>query len=470
MMTALEQQIDQKMVAWLIGLVDQGESAGTGSMFKKKAKAQREDTFGRGFGRLRVSRTGQVTVARVIVNELIKEPAVTETVDELISLVRAGCNQLVLDLREVERITSSFVGTLAEAHRCCLSVPGGLLRLSGVRPEIRPIFRYTGLERELKLFEDLNTAVNSPWPLAGQPRPLPVGILNALTASDQDQKNGGQMPEIQAEIEAGTLVQHTLLQLRVDVGSRAGQMVRVRRSPWLIGRDSACRLRCSTDVVSRLHAQIETDGLFHWQIRDLGSRNGTFVNDVRIKEPHRLIAGDQIRIGPLLCTVLPGSSGLEESQIDDAVANWLIGSELDQAELNGTSTGTQEIVQAQQAGPAGKIRVTEIQGVRVIAPRTPEIVDEESAEIVQEALENAIQEKADARLVLDLGLVSAMSSRVLGVMLAISLKLSRCGGELRLAHPRPAMRARLEMFRVTDIVPLYETLDEAVVASWDREP
>ena len=472
METVLEQQLDQKMVDWLVGLVDQGAGVTSGGSsekggfgLKKKSNAKSEDTFGRGFGRLRVSRTGQVTVARVIVNELIKEPAVTETVEELISLVKAGCDRLVLDLREVDRITSSFVGTLAEAHRYCLSVPGGLLRLCGIRPEIRPIFRYTGLEKELRLFEDLNTAVNTAWPMAGLPRPLPVGMLSALTAHDQ--KSGGEMQERQVDQSQKPQPALAPLKLRVEVGSRAGQTIAVRRSPWLIGRDPRCRLRCGTDVVSRLHAQIESDSLLHWQIRDLGSRNGTFVNDVPIQGPHRLVAGDRVRIGPLVCTVLLGPSGLGEVVLEDTVANWLIGPESDAEQEHGTVTHTQEVVVPQTNAPANKVRVTEIQGVRVIAPRTAEILDDLAAEALQEALEEAVTERPDARIVLDLGLVSAMSSRALGVVLAVSLKLARSGGQLRLAHPRPAMRTRLELFRVTELVPMYETLDEAVVAAWD---
>src|SRR5258708_2793946 len=49
-------------------------------------------------------------------------------------------------------------------------------------------------------------------------------------------------------------------------------------------------------TVSRLHAVLErTPG--GWCIRDLGSRNGTFVNGVRVLADKALHAGDEIRVG-----------------------------------------------------------------------------------------------------------------------------------------------------------------------------
>jgi phosphoserine phosphatase RsbU/P len=48
--------------------------------------------------------------------------------------------------------------------------------------------------------------------------------------------------------------------------------------------------------VSRRHAQIETSDRGH-VLEDLGSGNGTYVNDARIAHPHRLQPGDIVRVG-----------------------------------------------------------------------------------------------------------------------------------------------------------------------------
>lgn len=52
----------------------------------------------------------------------------------------------------------------------------------------------------------------------------------------------------------------------------------------------------SDAAVSRLHAALEPYGAT-WCIRDLGSRNGTFVNGERVISERALHHGDEIRIG-----------------------------------------------------------------------------------------------------------------------------------------------------------------------------
>lgn len=84
----------------------------------------------------------------------------------------------------------------------------------------------------------------------------------------------------------------------------------------LVGRSSACEVRLPNDPlhwdVSRRHCLITTRGR-RVTIRDLGSRNGTYVNGRKIGQrapwvsaegagdwvppPHRLRDGDQIRVG-----------------------------------------------------------------------------------------------------------------------------------------------------------------------------
>jgi hypothetical protein len=56
----------------------------------------------------------------------------------------------------------------------------------------------------------------------------------------------------------------------------------------LVGRGPACQLRLDEPKLSNVHAELIWDG-GGWQLRDLGSRNGTFVAGARI-EPGQLIA------------------------------------------------------------------------------------------------------------------------------------------------------------------------------------
>ena len=68
-----------------------------------------------------------------------------------------------------------------------------------------------------------------------------------------------------------------------------------------IGRGRDCEFPVCTDDVSRRHAEVYTDdGLF--LVRDLSSRNGTFVNGELIGGPRALEPGDRIGVGSAAIT------------------------------------------------------------------------------------------------------------------------------------------------------------------------
>ncbi|MCL4434562.1 MAG: FHA domain-containing protein [Actinobacteria bacterium] len=64
-----------------------------------------------------------------------------------------------------------------------------------------------------------------------------------------------------------------------------------------IGKGSNADVRIVDDrAVSRLHASVEPIGA-GWCVRDLGSRNGTYVNGIRIWSQKALHPGDEVRMG-----------------------------------------------------------------------------------------------------------------------------------------------------------------------------
>ena len=64
----------------------------------------------------------------------------------------------------------------------------------------------------------------------------------------------------------------------------------------LIGRSQDATIRLVDNGVSRQHATIRRDGKLFW-LADLGSANGTFVNDVAISTPRALRHGDHLQFG-----------------------------------------------------------------------------------------------------------------------------------------------------------------------------
>jgi DNA-binding winged helix-turn-helix (wHTH) protein len=64
----------------------------------------------------------------------------------------------------------------------------------------------------------------------------------------------------------------------------------------LIGRGEEVAVRIDVDGVSRRHARIVADG-GRFTLEDLGSKNGTYLRDRRLKEPAGLEDGDAFRLG-----------------------------------------------------------------------------------------------------------------------------------------------------------------------------
>jgi DNA-binding response OmpR family regulator len=65
---------------------------------------------------------------------------------------------------------------------------------------------------------------------------------------------------------------------------------------YTLGRSPMCDIVVARDVVSRLHAQIERAGP-RYALRDMGSVNGTYVNNQRLHEPRLLAHKDAIGLG-----------------------------------------------------------------------------------------------------------------------------------------------------------------------------
>ena len=83
--------------------------------------------------------------------------------------------------------------------------------------------------------------------------------------------------------------------LIVSDGTRDRELQLVGRI--VVGRDPSCDISHDDSLLSRRHAEFVTAG-DDVTVKDLGSRNGVFVNGVRAAE-QPLAAGDVVQIGPL---------------------------------------------------------------------------------------------------------------------------------------------------------------------------
>jgi pSer/pThr/pTyr-binding forkhead associated (FHA) protein len=80
-----------------------------------------------------------------------------------------------------------------------------------------------------------------------------------------------------------------------DPDAKKPQTVRLSGSTQ-VGRTDACAIRLSDSYVSQVHARLYgKDG--SWFVEDLGSTNGTYLNDRRVVQPVEVHAGDVVKVG-----------------------------------------------------------------------------------------------------------------------------------------------------------------------------
>lgn len=123
-------------------------------------------------------------------------------------------------------------------------------------------------------------------------------------------------------------------ELIIQTGKNRGKRLRLPDHDVVIGRDDACHVRLASSDVSRQHCVLRpsAEGL---RVRDLESRNGTFVNDVFVKQETLLKPGDILRVGPVVFQVPPKRepdapadskqrpADTVGSLSDDEIAHWL---------------------------------------------------------------------------------------------------------------------------------------------------
>ena len=87
--------------------------------------------------------------------------------------------------------------------------------------------------------------------------------------------------------------------IKILTGPGTGQMIAIPPGKLLIGREEDCHLRSMCEFVSRHHCVLLLDE-YTLRIRDLGSRNGTFVNSRRIVRGELILSqGDVVSVGDL---------------------------------------------------------------------------------------------------------------------------------------------------------------------------
>ena len=112
--------------------------------------------------------------------------------------------------------------------------------------------------------------------------------------------------------------------LKVVGGARTGQTVPISIPQFMIGRADDCHLKPRSELISRYHCAILTDADYV-AVRDLGSKNGVYVNGQRVSIEEELKNGDRLVVGPLefevvLTVALKGETKPKVTSISEVVS------------------------------------------------------------------------------------------------------------------------------------------------------
>jgi len=98
-----------------------------------------------------------------------------------------------------------------------------------------------------------------------------------------------------------------------------GQEFPLTQAPITIGRQPDCTVVLADPQVSRQHASVSFQG-GRYVVQDLGSANGTYINERRIAAPQALRDGDQLRLGNTIFDVRLAAEGVAPTMYGQPIA------------------------------------------------------------------------------------------------------------------------------------------------------
>lgn len=125
---------------------------------------------------------------------------------------------------------------------------------------------------------------------------------NTMSVDIKTSKSGKTLPECFCLVEI--------------CGSRSGRRY-ILDKETLIGREPCCNIQIAAEDVSRQHVRILRTTDDNYQLEDLKSHNGTFINGVKIKQPTLLKPEDKIQLGSTTTFIFTRFSPLEDQILQE---------------------------------------------------------------------------------------------------------------------------------------------------------
>lgn len=109
----------------------------------------------------------------------------------------------------------------------------------------------------------------------------------------------------------------------VMTGRHKGKTLALTKPCTVIGRDPGSDIRINSTEVSRRHCEIYLHE-DHLLIKDLGSRNGSFLNGDAIFSEIKMHAGDTLHVGPMIFELAGKKQPAKKKSASEAdVIDWL---------------------------------------------------------------------------------------------------------------------------------------------------
>ncbi|MSQ97234.1 MAG: FHA domain-containing protein [Gemmataceae bacterium] len=137
---------------------DQRSASGEASSILNKLSAMK----GRVTGQLRIGLERGVTVVRFNFLKLLEESEVASLKKELCDNLNRSNLRVLLDLKNVRKLSSLAVVMLADFYRWLQHSRGSAMAVCRIRPELRPALSMFKIE-SIRIFDDKKTALAAEW-------------------------------------------------------------------------------------------------------------------------------------------------------------------------------------------------------------------------------------------------------------------------------------------------------------------
>jgi len=274
--------------------------------------------------------------------------------------------------------------------------------------------------------------------------------------------------------------------LVVVEGRPLGAVIPLRSKRFVIGRDPSCQLRPKSQTVSNHHCVL-TRRNEHVMVSDLGSTNGTIVNDrcLRRNEEVRVSDGDRLQVGQLIFTIRITSDARPEETDPEA---WLRDSDTDaqddpKAHTMLLSAAMSPLARRPAAARSGIARspiqeheTTVHFAYRRVDPSGPatslglspeQVTDEAEFRKTRKALLVLATRPQSRRMILDLGALETLPSWLCVLLLALGETCRSFGGALRLCSADPDVREMVSALKLDDRIECYDDVSLALAEPWD---